>query len=591
MTARIRNKIYFIFFLLLISNALAQNIVIRSIDILGNKFFDKSEYLKWIGIGVNQKIFPGITDTIINRISTNLIQNGFHFFELYKVQIDSVDSASVNLLIELKEDSPTEIREIQFVNVDSTDIQFLQSTFEFLKGLILTQQDFEVAINGVLNHFEENGYPFAKVIINSVNLSKDPVEEKNSAIIKIMFEKGSLSRIDRVEVRGNTFTDENVIIRELRLSEGELYSQKRINEFPKRINRLRFFDPVPLPQYYINSKGEGVLVIEVKEKQTNNFDGIVGYIPGTKENEKGYLTGLVNISLRNLFGTGRAAALRWNKYDRNSQELELKYLEPWLLKFPFNISFNLYQRIQDTTYVQRKFNGEIEYLATEDISASLVVGTESVIPTERTVPVFTVFNSSTLTTGLNFKIDTRDDPYAPTEGLFFINSYSFSRKTINGPPQFITQQVTTKLDLQRIAFDFDIFFQLLSKQILALSVNGRELRGPSFENSDLFRLGGTSTLRGYREDQFLGSRILWTNFEYRFLLTRRTFAFAFFDTGYYLRNAEPERNILKSEDFLYGYGLGLNLETALGVLAVSFALGEGDSFTDGKIHFGLVNDF
>ncbi len=591
MTARIRNKIYFIFFLLLISNALAQNIVIRSIDILGNKFFDKSEYLKWIGIGVNQKIFPGITDTIINRISTNLIQNGFHFFELYKVQIDSVDSASVNLLIELKEDSPTEIRDIQFVNVDSTDIQFLQSTFEFLKGQILTQQDFEVAINGVLNHFEENGYPFAKVIINSVNLSKDPVEEKNSAIIKIMFEKGSLSRIDRVEVRGNTFTDENVIIRELRLSEGELYSQKRINEFPKRINRLRFFDPVPLPQYYINSKGEGVLVIEVKEKQTNNFDGIVGYIPGTKENEKGYLTGLVNISLRNLFGTGRAAALRWNKYDRNSQELELKYLEPWLLKFPFNISFNLYQRIQDTTYVQRKFNGEIEYLATEDISASLVVGTESVIPTERTVPVFTVFNSSTLTTGLNFKIDTRDDPYAPTEGLFFINSYSFSRKTINGPPQFITQQVTTKLDLQRIAFDFDIFFQLLSKQILALSVNGRELRGPSFENSDLFRLGGTSTLRGYREDQFLGSRILWTNFEYRFLLTRRTFAFAFFDTGYYLRNAEPERNILKSEDFLYGYGLGLNLETALGVLAVSFALGEGDSFTDGKIHFGLVNDF
>ncbi len=591
MTARIRNKIYFIFFLLLISNALAQNIVIRSIDILGNKFFDKSEYLKWIGIGVNQKIFPGITDTIINRISTNLIQNGFHFFELYKVQIDSVDSASVNLLIELKEDSPTEIRDIQFVNVDSTDIQFLQSTFEFLKGQILTQQDFEVAINGVLNHFEEYGYPFAKVIINSVNLSKDPVEEKNSAIIKIMFEKGSLSRIDRVEVRGNTFTDENVIIRELRLSEGELYSQKRINEFPKRINRLRFFDPVPLPQYYINSKGEGVLVIEVKEKQTNNFDGIVGYIPGTKENEKGYLTGLVNISLRNLFGTGRAAALRWNKYDRNSQELELKYLEPWLLKFPFNISFNLYQRIQDTTYVQRKFNGEIEYLATEDISASLVVGTESVIPTERTIPVFTVFNSSTLTTGLNFKIDTRDDPYAPTEGLFFINSYSFSRKTINGPPQFITQQVTTKLDLQRIAFDFDIFFQLLSKQILALSVNGRELRGPSFENSDLFRLGGTSTLRGYREDQFLGSRILWTNFEYRFLLTRRTFAFAFFDTGYYLRNAEPERNILKSEDFLYGYGLGLNLETALGVLAVSFALGEGDSFTDGKIHFGLVNDF
>ncbi len=591
MIVRIRNKIFFLSFLLLITNASAQNAVIKSLDILGNKFFDKSDYLKWIGININQRTFPGITDTIKNRIASNLIQNGFHLFEIYKVQIDSLDSASVGLIIDLTEDNPTEISDIKFVDVDSADIPFLQSSFDFLKGQVLTQLDFESAVNGVLNYFEDNGYPFVKVIINSVVLKKDSIEERNSAIIKLTLEKGNLSRIDKVEVRGNSFTNEKVIIRELRLSKGELYSQKRIDEFPKRINRLRFFDPVPPPQYFINSIGEGILVIEVKEKQTNNFDGIIGYIPGKKENEKGYLTGLINISLRNLFGTGRSAALRWNKFDRNSQELELKYLEPWLLNFPFNISLNLYQRIQDTTYVQRKFNGEIEYLATEDISASLVLGTESVIPTERVIPVFTVFNSSVITTGLNLKIDTRDDPYSPTEGLYFINSYSFSRKTINGPVQFITPQINTKLDLQRIAFDFDIFFLLFSRQVLAMSINGRELRGPSFENSDLFRLGGTSTLRGYREEQFLGSRILWTNFEYRFLLTRRTFAFAFFDTGYYLRNAEPDRNILKSEDFLYGYGLGLNLETGLGILAVSFALGEGDSFTDGKIHFGLVNEF
>ena len=58
---------------------------------------------------------------------------------------------------------------------------------------------------------------------------------------------------------------------------------------------------------------------------------------------RGYVTGLVNISLRNLFGTGRAAAIKWNKYNRNSQELDLKYLEPWLLGFPININLSLYQ--------------------------------------------------------------------------------------------------------------------------------------------------------------------------------------------------------------------------------------------------------
>jgi outer membrane protein insertion porin family len=591
MIVRIRNKIFLLFFITIVSNLSAQNAVIKSIEIQGNKFFDRNQYLNWIGININQRTFPGITDTVKNRISKNLILNGFHLFEITKVETDTLDSNSVKIFIELKEDNPTEISSIQFIDEDSYDIDILRSSFSFLIGQVLTQQEFEKSVENALNYFEENGYPFIKVIINSVSLKNDTSNDKTMADIKLSVQKGNLSRIDKVEIRGNNFTNENVIIRELRLSKGETYSQKRIDEFPKRINRLRFFEPVQTPQYYINSKGEGVLVIEVKEKQTNNFDGIIGYIPGTKENEKGYLTGLVNISLRNLFGTGRAAALRWNKFGRNSQELELKYLEPWLLNLPFNISGNLYQRIQDTTYVQRKFNGEIEYLATEDISASLIFGTESVIPTERTIPVFTVYNSSIITTGLNLKIDTRDDPYSPISGLLFINSYSFSRKTINGPAQFIPSNLITKIDLQRIAFDFDIFFQVFSRQVFALSVNGRELRGPSFENSDLFRLGGISTLRGYREEQFLGSRIFWSNIEYRFLLTRRTFAFAFFDTGYYLRNAELERNILKAEDFLYGYGLGLNLETGLGVLAVSFALGQGDSFTDGKIHFGLVNEF
>ena len=132
---------------------------------------------------------------------------------------------------------------------------------------------------------------------------------------------------------------------------------------------------------------------------------------------------------------------------------------------------------------------------------------------------------------------------------------------------------------------------MFSRQVVAIGVNGRELRSTSFENSDLFRLGGTNTLRGYREEQFIGSRIFWSNLEYRALLTRRSFAFLFFDTGYYLRPAEEEKNILKTEDFLYGFGLGLNIETALGVLRVSYALGKGDTFSDGKIHFGVLNEF
>jgi outer membrane protein assembly factor BamA len=357
------------------------------------------------------------------------------------------------------------------------------------------------------------------------------------------------------------------------------------------LNRLRFFEPVEVPTYYINSKNEGILRISIKEKETNYFDGIAGYVPPSNDKQKGYLTGFVNINLRNLFGTGRAAFFKWQQENQSSQELELRYLEPWLFGFPFNIEAGLFQRKQDSTYVQRNVDAKLEYIATPEISASIIVNSQSTIPTVRSSNVFTVYNSSSFSSGVNLKIDTRDDYYAPTGGLLFNNSYKFTSKKITGPVEFLTPDLKTEIKFQHIEFDFSVFKQIFLKQVVALGVHARELRGSNFEVSDLYYLGGTNSLRGYLERQFLGNRVVWTNLEYRFLLTRRTYAFVFFDTGYYLRNADTQKNIPELSAFKTGYGFGLNLETGLGILGVSFALGKGDSFSQGKIHFGIINEF
>ncbi|KAA0246536.1 MAG: hypothetical protein EDM72_04905, partial [Chlorobiota bacterium] len=99
------------------------------------------------------------------------------------------------------------------------------------------------------------------------------------------------------------------------------------------------------------------------------------------------------------------------------------------------------------------------------------------------------------------------------------------------------------------------------------------------------------TVRGYREEQFLASRIAWSNLEYRLMMTQRSYAFLFLDAGYYFLDADLERGILQQEDYIFGYGLGITLETAIGLLGVSFALAEGETFSEGKIHFGIVNEF
>lgn len=565
---------------------------LSSYNISGNVNFEKQDYINWSGIRLNQNYFNGIIDTIKSRIVNNLLKQGYYFAEIKNLDLNfTSDSSNFDLHLNVDEGNPVVINKIYFNLSDSSSQSFISKEFDYLTGRVFIKDEIEYSIEKLLINYENSGYPFAKFVIKSVDIYSDSTSGKNLADIYLDIETGFVSRIDKVEISGNNSTKDYVIIRELRINPGEVYNQNRIEEFPKRLNRLRFFEPVQMPSFYFNSSKEGILKIDVKEKNTNNFDGIIGYIPAGKNESSGYVTGLVNISLRNLFGTGRAAAIKWSKYNRNSQELDLKYLEPWFLGFPFNINLGLYQRVQDTTYVQRKIEGSVEYLATEDISASLFIASETVVPTIRTIPVFTVYNSSYLTTGANLKIDTRDDPYSPTTGLLFNNSYSYTRKKINGPAEYITSSTVTSVDLQRFTLSFYFYYELFSRQVLAIGVNGRELRGSSFENSDLYRLGGTNSLRGYREDQFLGSRVLWTNLEYRALFTRRSFGFVFFDTGYYLRQEDEERKILKSEEFLYGFGLGLNLETGLGVLRVSYALGKGDTFSDGKIHFGILNEF
>ena len=583
-------KYFFILFLLLAPCLHSQ--VIESMSVLGNNNFSEDEIINWSGIKPSYQITPSLIDSIKSRLALQFGNRGYFHSTFEKSKLErSTDSLKYKLNLVINEGEPTFIKNIYFSGLDSLLSLRIPPMFNYMKGRIFNKFEIEDNISSALSYFENNGYPFAKIIISSVYFFTATLHDEYLADVYIKIDKGIKSKIDRIEITGNLSTKDYVILRELRLKTGEEYSQQTIDGISKKLNRLGYFEPVSEPQFFLDTKNNGILRIDVKEKQTNTFDGIVGYIPGTTSGESGYLTGMVNVSLINLFGTGRATAIRWQQYNRYSQDLELRYLEPWLFNYPFNLTTRFFQRKQDSSYVQRSIEGSIEYLATENISASMFVSSESVIPTQTGVPVFTVFNSNSITTGINIKVDSRDDPYAPTEGILFLTSYSFSRKKIYGEDQSTSPETPSSLNLQRLTLDLNGFYELFNRQIIAIGVHARELRGSFFENSDLFRLGGANSLRGYTEDQFLGNRILWTNTEYRLLLTKRTFGFLFFDNGYFLRSADPVRNILKNEGFKIGYGLGFNIETNLGVLRVSFALAKGDSFSQGKIHFGIVNQF
>jgi len=577
----------FLFFAVTINTLSAQSL--QSLEMKGNNTFSLSNYMSWSGFNFPVKYFVGIEDTIKSRIGKGLRSEGYYNYLIKKIGLQVIDSTNSKIVIELDENLPTQIKKIFYT--PQIESAFIERTVSNLQGEILSNNVLTNMSENILTHLENSGYPFAKINIESIFFYNDSTDQNSFADIYIKIDVGKKSIINKIEITGNNKTKDYVITRALNIGPGEIYDQRKIDNIPARLNRLRFFEPVDIPQFYFNSKDEGILKIAVREKETNNFDGIIGYIPASTQNQKGFLTGFVNFNLRNLFGTGRALAFKWQQESRSSQELEIRYLEPWLLNSPFNIEIGLLQRKQDSTYVQRNYESRLDYNATQEITASIIFIAQSTIPTERINKIFTVYNSTSYTTGVNLRIDTRDDPYSPTEGIILSNTYKYISKRINGPEEYITETTPKKVSFQRLEVDFNYYYELFNRQVIATGVHGRELKGNDVELSDLYLLGGTNTLRGYREKQFAGNRILWTNLEYRYLLSNRSFVFVFFDTGYYLQNEDLFRKISEVSDFKYGYGLGFNIETTLGILGVSFALGKGDSFGDGKIHFGIVNEF
>jgi outer membrane translocation and assembly module TamA len=53
----------------------------------------------------------------------------------------------------------------------------------------------------------------------------------------------------------------------------------------------------------------------------------------------------------------------------------------------------------------------------------------------------------------------------------------------------------------------------------------------------------------------------------------------------------PEAGLTGDEFRRIGYGAGARVDTPLGLIGVSLAFGKGDTFSSGKLHLRLVNEF
>ena len=575
--------------LLVASSSLLHAATIRSLSVRGNSVFTGREIAGWITSRAGAQLSQAVLGSDSVLVVDSYRARGYLAVRVrFDPPLFSADSAFVDMTLVVEEGRQTLVARLGLNgDVRLSEAEILDR-FDLAPGAPLNQSLLERDIEALLVRYEKLGYPFARCSIDSLRSRPGSLEDSVEIVLSV--EEGFRMTIDEIRVEGNKETDASVITRETRLEAGEPFNPAKIDAIRERLNRLNIFSSVATPELYVRD-GYGGLLLKVREGNTNTFDGILGYIPPTVPGSSGYLTGLASVSMRNLFGTGRKLSLRWQREDRLSQEIGVRYLEPWIFSRPVNVGGGFLQRQQDSTYVRRTVDLRTELMLSEELSVSLVFGAEKVIPATDSTTVARVVGTNETTGGIEIQYDTRDDVYSPESGARYRTDYHYGHKSIGSVPPGAALSGVAGGTVQRLGVDLEFFLPAFRRQVLAFGLHGREIRTGQVQQGEMYQFGGANTLRGYRENQFLGAEIAWTNAEYRFILARRSFLFGFLDTGYYNR---PEDDLLgtpSAHSFKYGYGIGIRLDTPLGNLGVSFALGQGDSFGTAKIHIGLINDF
>jgi len=379
--------------------------------------------------------------------------------------------------------------------------------------------------------------------------------------------------------------------RRFECSRWSLYSQRAIERGRRKLQRLGFFQEVGEVRLEVGSRLDLVVLrVPVVEGRSNTVDGVLGYQPAT-EVRKGYFTGLLDLSFRNLMGTGRKVEAMWSRREPTSSQLQFGYQEPWPLGLPVTVGGSIQQVNQDSSYAQTNLEIQVDSHLGENLSGGVLFGWERVIPD--VAGGQDLFNSRTYSVGLRLELDARDNPLGPRRGGRYQTAIRHRFKENRSAGNI--QPIQRRVESTEFTVGLEQYMNLHRRHVVAASVHLGEIRSDEqvIPLNEQFKLGGARTLRGYREEQFHGSRVIWTNLEYRLLYGRRSWSFLFLDAGHYFRQVRDPLTgaIGEASGEKVGYGVGLRVDSRLGILGVDYGLGEGDGLTEGKVHFGVLNEF
>ena len=489
--------------------------------------------------------------------------------------------------------------------------QDLLQSIRFPEDLFKGQVDFttlQLWQQRILDHLEENGYPFGKVYLDSIIMKKGEINGR------LKIEKGPIYHIDSIRVYGDVNIKNEFLQRYLQISNGSIYNKKRLQAVSKRLAEISYIQEVRSSDLSLLATGS-VLNLYLKPKKSSQANVLIGFLPNSDQLSAGkklLLTVDANILLRNALGSGETIGLVWQQLQQKSPRLNLIFEQPYIFRSPFGFNFTLDMYKRDSTFLNINMNLGTSYRIEERQTFNIFlqrrqsiisgINTNAIIQNKQLPRDGDV---SSINLGLGYTFNNTDFRFNPGRGNDFVITGSAGTKKIRknnqildledpADPSFDFESLYDTVKLKayqfRITTAYAHFFPLGGISTMKFGVNGGIYQSASYYRNELFQIGGIKLLRGFDEESQFVSKYGIGTIEYRLRAGSNSFFYGFVDGGWgsHILETNPGHTY-------FGTGIGLSFETRSSVINLAWAIGKRDdtelNLRQSKVHLGFASFF
>ncbi|GFZ88116.1 outer membrane protein assembly factor BamA [Rickettsiales bacterium] len=486
--------------------------------------------------------------------------------------------------------------------IERVDVDYLLANLSASAGEIYNHRKVDNDLRFIREYLYGLDYAFAEVFpYHSYNADDHTVE------IEYFISADIKNYLNKITISGNTRTDDEVIRREMLLSEGDPYSAGAAARSRRRISNLNFFSKV---DFLPKKSEEGVVDLEVKveEKKTGEFNFGFGI------SSNGNISGNFYIKERNLFGRGQEA-LFFIQRMRRGYDLELGMRDPYVfgkrISGGFNISLANRDYQEESSYSMNSVSGSVytAYGISENLRGiirySYGVSDINNVPDDASIYIKDQAGKNiTSLIGYELSYNKLDSAVAPSSG--YLLSFSQGLAGLGGDSKYISSEFSGRyfntLDIKNNKLG-DIILQTKFKTAYISSYDNAQLRINErfFVGSNEvrgFEVGGIGPRDSVTGDalgaKFYAASTWQISKQIRSLSRFMPFkVFAFFDAGTAFGIDKDYSNILDISSIRTSVGFGGVVTSPMGPMRVDFGfpISQEDFDKTKIVRFGFGQEF